>query len=121
MDERRRRRASAEHGSGMRLRLAGDLPTNAFPRPTIFKVLLNGKLLDEFTTTQQVQRDYTLTAAQLGTGEWSELRLQADQSITPQQQNPKSRDDRPLSFSLTELVWEEALTAEPDSPKPAHK
>jgi hypothetical protein len=102
----------------MRLRLAGDLPAKAFQRPSNFKVLLNGALLDEFAAAQHWQREYTLSAAQLGSGEWSELRVLADQSISPRQADPNSTDERQLSFSLTELVWEEsALPAIKPPPK----
>jgi hypothetical protein len=97
----------------MRLRLAGDLPANAFQRPSNFKVLLNGAVLDEFAAAQHWQREYTLTAAQLGSGEWSELRVLADQSISPRQADPNSTDERQLSFSLTELVWEESALPPP--------
>ncbi|MBI1765516.1 MAG: YfhO family protein [Acidobacteria bacterium] len=105
----------------MRLRVAGQVP-GAFARPTVFKLFLNGALLEEFAAPDRlVGREYLITPAQQGSGEWSELRLQADQTVTPSQANPKSRDDRALSFSLTKLLWEEAAATPPNSPKPAHK
>lgn len=99
-------------GRPMRLRLSGEVPLNAFNRPTIFKLLLNGVELESFTAPQnKLQREYTLTAAQQGSSEWSELRLVADQTTTPHQVNPNNLDERQLSLSLTELVWEEIPTA----------
>jgi 4-amino-4-deoxy-L-arabinose transferase-like glycosyltransferase len=96
-------------GQPMQLRIAGAVPATAFTRPTSFKLFLNGTLLEQFAALEQpVQREYTLTAAQQGSGEWSELRLQADQTITPRQADPSNLDERQLSFSLTELVWEES-------------
>ncbi len=95
-------------GQPMRLRVAGQVP-GAFTRPTVFKLFLNGALLEEFAAPDRiVGREYLVTPAQQGSGEWSELRLQANQTVTPSQADPNSRDDRQLSFSLTKLIWEEA-------------
>ncbi len=98
-------------GQPMRLRVAGQVP-DAFKRPTVFKLLLNGALLEEFAAPDRiVGREYLVTPAQQGNNEWSELRLVADQTVKPSQANPNSRDDRALSFSLTKLIWEEATSA----------
>jgi len=97
-------------GQATRLRIEGDVPVDAFKRASTLKLFFNGKLLDQVVAHEKlVQREYLVTAAQQGSGEWSELRLVVDQVVVPNQINPQSTDARRLGFSLHKLVWEELL------------
>ena len=95
-------------GRAMRLRIEGNVPVEAFARPQRINVLLNGTHLETVAATERnVVREYRITAAQQRQGEWSELRLIADQAMTPNSIDSRNPDKRRLSFSLTRLVWEE--------------
>ena len=106
----------------MRLRIAGEVPADAFARPTVFTVRWNGAVLAQFTADERkVQREFLLPVEQQRGGAWSEVRLQADQTVTPQQKNPRSQDTRPLGFMLTDCVWEEDTPVTTRPAKPANR
>ena len=95
-------------GQAMRLRIEGNVPVEAFPRPTKIKVLLNGTLLETVVARERnLVREYQITAAQQGQDEWSQLQLIADQVMTPNSIDSRNPDKRHLSLSLTKLLWEE--------------
>jgi hypothetical protein len=95
-------------GQPMRLRIEGNVPVEAFSRPTKIKVLLNGTLLETVVASERnIVREYQVTAAQQGQEEWSELQLIADQVMTPNSIDSRNPDKRRLSLSLTRLLWDE--------------
>lgn len=96
----------------MRLRIEGKFPAKGFTKPSTTKLLLNGRPLETVVTSEHsLVREYQITPAQQGSGEWTELRIVVDQAVIPRAVDPAYNDDRRLSFSLTKLLWEE-LTAQ---------
>jgi hypothetical protein len=93
-------------GKDMKLRIAGDIPLSELKVAQTFKISLNGETLEDFTTKENVDKQYDIPAAKLGAGPTSELIIAADKSFVPKDINPKSGDDRKLSFSLRKITWE---------------
>ena len=95
-------------GRDMRLVLTGNAPTNVFKSPSTIKLTFNGAPLDQFTGTAEViEKRYEISAAQLGSAPYSELRISSDKSMVPKEVNKDSQDPRRLAFSLARLSWEE--------------
>jgi hypothetical protein len=112
LDGQRRGGTVAEYCEVQRLRIEGQFPSRGFTKPSTTKLLLNGKPLETVVTSEHsLVREYQITPAQQGSGEWSELRLVVDQAVIPREVDRGYNDDRRLSFSLTKLLWEE-LTAQ---------
>lgn len=94
-------------GKDMVLKLSGRAPVERFKQAPIVKISLNGTQLDQVTTTPEVvSREFTITPAQQGTGEWSELKITCDKSFVPKDTDPGATDPRRLAFSLTSLSWQ---------------
>ena len=93
-------------GKDMKLHILGDIPLNELKAAQGFKISLNGEILEEFTVKENVDKQYEIPAAKQGSGPTSELVITADKSFVPKEINPKSGDDRKLSFSLRKITWE---------------
>ncbi|MBL8171936.1 MAG: YfhO family protein [Acidobacteria bacterium] len=95
-------------GRDMYLRIEGEVPFPSVTRPVTFKLLLNGNLVGQVVTEEHAFRqEFAISPAQQGSAAWSELRLVVDKFFVPHEVNPNSKDYRRLSFSFTNLVWEE--------------
>lgn len=95
-------------GRAMRLRIEGEVPVDDLSQPATFKILFNGKLLEQAVIKQKtLQKEFVITPAQQGGEQASELRILTDQVFIPSQRDPRNTDERRLGFSLTKLVWEE--------------
>jgi hypothetical protein len=92
-------------GKEMRLKVAGNVPTDRFPQPPKIKIDLNGETLDEFSGLT-VEKEYTIPAAKQGNKEYSDLRITSDKFFVPKEVDKNSTDPRRLAFSLTQLVWQ---------------
>jgi hypothetical protein len=83
--------------------LHADNPGSAFKEPQTVQLLLNGLPVDRFVLAprqEHIQRS-TLTAAQLGTGDMSELRIQVDKTYVPALlPAANSRDPRELGIRV---------------------
>ncbi len=94
-------------GKEMVLRLAGRAPVERFKQAPLIKIAFNGVPLDQATATPEfLNKEYTISAAQQGKGDWSELRITSDKSFVPKEVDPRGTDSRRLAFSLTKLTWE---------------
>ena len=93
-------------GKDMELIVAGRPPVEHFKQPPTITIALNGTKLDEFKGSNDVvQKTYTVTPAQQGSGEWSDLTISSDMSFVPKVVDKRSTDGRSLAFSLTTLSW----------------
>ena len=92
-------------GKDMKLHIVGDIPVDQIQNPT-FKISFNGETLEEFPTKANVDKEYTIPAAKQGAAPTSELVVSVSKYFVPKQVNPKSGDERKLSFSLHQLTWE---------------
>ena len=93
-------------GKDMELTVAGRPPVEHFKQPPTITITLNGTKLDEFKGANDVvQKTYTITPAQKGSGEWSELTIGSNMSFVPKEVDKRSADGRMLAFSLTNLTW----------------
>jgi hypothetical protein len=91
----------------MILKITGRAPVDAIPGelPTM-KIFLNGEQLEQFTAADKIfEKEYKVSAAKLGNGIWSELKITTNKVIVPSQVNKKSTDDRHLGFKLYGLTW----------------
>ncbi len=80
-----------------------DSPGGAFHGPQQLQVVLNGRVIDEFTlgVGQRVLRRVPMTAAQIGDAEMSELQIRVDKSWIPAQvPEAKSGDKRELGVRV---------------------
>ena len=94
-------------GKDMVLKIAGRAPVERFKQAPVIKLTLNGTQLDEAKATAELlTREFTVTAAQQGAGEWSELKISSDKSFVPKDTDPGATDPRRLAFSVTKLSWE---------------
>ncbi|MEP7273719.1 MAG: hypothetical protein ABI882_19630 [Acidobacteriota bacterium] len=94
-------------GKDMTLKLAGRAPLERFKQPPVINISLNGVQLEQVTGTPEgLDREYTISAAQQGKGEWSELKITSDQSFVPKEVDKGGTDPRRLAFSLTNLTWQ---------------
>jgi hypothetical protein len=94
-------------GKDMVLKLSGRAPVERFKQAPVVRISLNGKQLDQVTTTPEiVTREFTIAPAQQGSGEWSELKITCDKSFVPKDSDPGATDPRRLAFSLTSLTWQ---------------
>ena len=94
-------------GKDMVLKLSGRAPVERFKQPPVIKLVLNGVELDQMTGTPEIlNREFTITAAQQGKADWSELKISSDKSFVPKDVDPGGTDPRRLAFSLTKLSWE---------------
>lgn len=95
-------------GKDMELTVAGRPPVEHFKQPPTITITLNGAKLDEFKGSNDVvQKTYTVTPAQQGSGEWSELTISSNMSFIPKEVDKGSTDGRTLAFSLTNLAWKQ--------------
>lgn len=93
-------------GKDMSLKLSGRAPVERFKQPPVIRIAINGVQLDQITGTPEIlNREYTITAAQQGKADWSELRITSDKSFVPKDVDPGGTDPRRLAFSLTNLTW----------------
>lgn len=83
--------------------LHADNPGSVFAEPQTVNIVLNGSPIDSFTISpkhDQIQRT-RLTAAQLGTGEMAELRIDVDKTYVPSLlPAANSRDPRELGIRV---------------------
>jgi hypothetical protein len=83
--------------------LHADNPGSAFKEPQTVQLLLNGLPVDRFVLAprqEHIQRS-TLTAAQLGTADMAELRIQVDKTYVPALlPAANSRDPRELGIRV---------------------
>ena len=95
-------------GKDMELTFAGRPPVEQFKQPPTITLTLNGTKLDEFKgSNDAVQKSYTISPAQQGSGEWSELTIGSNMSFIPKEVDKRSTDGRTLAFSLTNLTWKQ--------------
>ena len=94
-------------GKDMVLKLSGRAPVEKFKQAPIIKISLNGVELDSTTATPELlARECTITPAQQGKGDWSELKITSDKHFVPKDTDPGATDPRRLAFSLTNLSWQ---------------
>lgn len=94
-------------GKDMVLKVSGRAPVERFKQAPVIRISLNGTQLDQATTTPEtLTREFTITAAQQGAAEWSELKITCDKSFVPKDTDPGATDPRRLAFSLTNLTWQ---------------
>jgi hypothetical protein len=79
-----------------------DQPQTRSPNPRQVRVSVGDALLDEFAVpvSQRVFKKIALKAAQLGTGDLTEIHLAVDQTFTPSVLDPKSQDTRELGIRV---------------------
>ncbi|MBX3278944.1 MAG: glycosyltransferase family 39 protein [Acidobacteria bacterium] len=95
-------------GRPMRLGIEGVVPLESLSGPAAFKIVLNGKVLDEIPISQQAfLKEWVVTPLQQGNKAASELRIITNRVFVPGDLDPRSSDRRRLGFSLTGLVWKE--------------
>jgi hypothetical protein len=93
-------------GKDMELVVAGRPPMEQFKQAPMITITLNGTKLDEYKGSNDVAtRTFTVTPAQQGDGEWSELKISSDMSFVPKEVEKTSNDGRRLAFYLTGLTW----------------
>lgn len=93
-------------GKDMLLRIEGRAPVERFKQAPVITISLNGTELDQAKATEEpLTREFTITAAQQGSQEWSELKISCDKSFVPKDTDPGATDSRRLAFSLTSLSW----------------
>ena len=93
-------------GKEMKLHLTGAAPVTQLKASPTFKVTFNGEPLEEFAAKAEVDKSYVIPAAKQGSGVASELKISVSQYFVPKQFDPKSNDERHLSFQLRQLTWE---------------
>jgi hypothetical protein len=94
-------------GREMVLKITGRPPVEQLAKMPKIKIALNGVTLEEVAGSAEVlTREYAITAAQQGGGEWSELRIYSDEYFVPKNVYKNSTDERRLAFSLTSLSWQ---------------
>ena len=94
-------------GKDMVLKVAGRAPVEKFKQAPTINIVLNGAELDSVSATPELlAREFTISAAQQGQGEWSELKITSDKHFVPKDTDPGATDPRRLAFSLTNLSWE---------------
>ena len=93
-------------GKDMKLRIVGTTPLAQIKATPNLKVTFNGETLEEFAAKAEVDKEFVIPAAKQGSGTASELVISASKSFVPKQFDPKSNDERKLSFSLRQLTWE---------------
>jgi hypothetical protein len=103
----------------MVLKFAGRPPVNVMlPEPPIMKIFLNGEELEQFTPSTKIfEKEFKLSAAKLGDGLCSELKITTTKVFVPSKFDKKSTDDRHLGFKLYTLTW---LTADGALLEPVH-
>jgi hypothetical protein len=97
-------------GRDMTLTITGSSPLGPLKGAPTVTVTLNGQQLEQFPGAEAITKQYTITPAQQGPGEYSELRIASSKSFVPQEVNPQFQDSRRLAFSLGKLTWEEKVT-----------
>lgn len=93
-------------GKDMKLHIVGDVPADQIKSEQNFKVSLNGETLEAFSSKAGIDKEYSIPAAKLGSAPTVELIIAAEKFFIPKQFDPKSSDERKLSFSLKQLTWE---------------
>lgn len=91
------------------LKIAGNAPIDLIKKPAQITIKLNGEPLDQVTLTLEkntLEKDYTVPASKLGTGDFVELTISSNAAFVPKEVYKNSSDDRKLSFSLRQLTWE---------------
>lgn len=94
-------------GREMTLAIAGSSPLSPLKSTPTVTVTLNGQQLEQFSGANTITKQYAITPAQQGPGEYSELRIASSKSFVPQEVNPQFKDTRRLAFQLSKLTWEE--------------
>lgn len=94
-------------GREMALTITGSTPLSPLKSTPTVTVTLNGQQLDQFPGADAVTKQYAVSPAQQGPGEYSELRIASNKSFVPQEVNKQFQDTRRLAFSLGKLTWEE--------------
>jgi hypothetical protein len=90
----------------MRLELVGRIPSELAHPPTV-TLELNGTRLDQLVDVRgEVRRQYDVPASMLGTGDSSTLLLTSSRTFTPRELDPRSPDERRLSFAVYAVSWE---------------
>lgn len=94
-------------GRDMTLRITGRPPLQQLKNTPKIKIAFNGAILEEIDViSDTLTKEYTITPAQQGAGEWSELRITSDGYFVPKLVDKNSPDERRLAFSLTGLSWQ---------------
>jgi hypothetical protein len=96
------------HPTDMRLKIAGDVPTESIRPPVQLTIKFNGEVLEQFTATKEttrLEKEFTIPAAKQSNGEFSVLTIQSDKYFVPKLVDKESGDERQLSFSLKKLEW----------------
>jgi hypothetical protein len=94
-------------GRDMTLRITGRPPVEQLKNTPRIKIALNGATLEEIEgSSETLNKEYTITPAQQGVGEWSELRITSDSYFVPKNVDKNSPDERRLAFSITGLSWQ---------------
>lgn len=94
-------------GREMVLKIMGRPPVEHMRDMPKIKIALNGATLEEVAGSgEMLSREYAITPAQQGGGEWSELRISSDGHFVPKNVYKNSADERRLAFSLTSLSWQ---------------
>ena len=90
----------------MVLKIVGRVPKDRLPKPPTITIELNGQTLEQFEGLSIDQaKEYTISAAQQGAEEFSELRIRTNMISVPKEFDKNSKDGRKLGFKLHELTW----------------
>lgn len=93
-------------GKDMELTINGRAPVEHFKQPPTITISLNGTKLEEFKGSNEAfQKTYTVTTAQQGSGDWSDLTIASNMSFIPKEVDKRSTDGRTLAFQLGNLTW----------------
>jgi len=91
----------------MVLSISGTIPIDSVSVPPALKIELNGRMLEEWTEpSDTIEREYTISPEQQGSGTNSELRIVSSQSFTPHDVDPQVSDLRQLAMMITSIAWE---------------
>jgi hypothetical protein len=92
-------------GKDMKLHIVGDVPVDSLKGVPTYKITLNGEVLGE-VSAKIVDKEFAVPAAKQGATPISQLTISSDKHFVPKDIDPKSTDERKLSFSLRQLTWE---------------
>ena len=85
-----------------------EAPTRQLTGAPSIMVTLNGQKVDQFTATVgKMDKVYNVTAAQLGTGDFVELKIATDKFFVPKDINKDSADPRKLGLQVDNFTWAE--------------
>jgi hypothetical protein len=88
----------------MRLHIKGGVQIAHLPKATL-TISLNGQPLGQIPAAAEIDKEYSVSVSQQGTGPTSDLSIKIDKVFVPKDVDPKTTDDRQLGFALNKLEW----------------